>query len=273
MAKLSLNRAWNETAAFVKREAGLVFPIALLLVALPMAAVRLLTPAAARPDELPEPGLWLAVLPVAMIAGLIGNLAISTLALRPGTSVGEALANGLRRMPALLVAGLLVGLAFGLAALIVLTIVALLFVGPTPDPNLRAAMGAVLLGLVVLLPAGLYFLARLLLMNPVAAAERAGPIAILARSWRLTAASVWSLIGFLLLVFLLFVVISLAVGAVFGIVVIAASGPPAPGSISALLILVVGALINAVISVYMAVMVARIYAQLADAAPVPISGS
>lgn len=274
MAKLSLGQAWNETAAFVKREAGLLFPIALLLVALPMAAVRLLAPVTDRPDQLPEPGLWLAALPVATILGMVGNLAVSTLALRPGTSVGEALANGLRRTPALLGATLLFGLAVGLAALIVMTVFAFLMLGADANPTPQAALGAASASLVVLLPAALYLFARFLLVTPVAAAEKAGPVAILARSWRLSAASVWSLIGFLLLLLLLFLVVSLAAGAVFGLVIIAISGPPDPGSISALLILLVGALINMVISVYMTVMVARIYAQLAGgAAPTPISGS
>ena len=39
MANLSVTGAWNETMAFMKRESGLVLPIAFLLVALPAAYV------------------------------------------------------------------------------------------------------------------------------------------------------------------------------------------------------------------------------------------
>ena len=41
MANLSITTAWNETVAFIAREARLVLPIAFLLLALPGAAMQL----------------------------------------------------------------------------------------------------------------------------------------------------------------------------------------------------------------------------------------
>jgi hypothetical protein len=263
MAKLSLNQAWNETASFVKREGRLLFPIALLLVVLPAIVIRLLMPQDVPPGEVPEAGAWLAMLPIAIVVGMIGNIAIATLALRPGITVGEALANGLRRMPALLGASLLIGIGLGVAAGIVLVVLALLVVGPNPNPAPEGIVTAVVIGFIVLAPILLYVAARMLATTPVAAAERGGPIAILRRSWRLTGGSVWTLVGFLLLLIVLVIVVGMAVVAVFGILATLIGGPIRPGSLSMILMLLVDAAFNMVFTVYVTVMVARIYAQLA----------
>ena len=264
MKTLSLNQAWNETAAFAKREARLLFPIALLLVALPMTAMRLLVPASAGRGELPDPGLWLLAFPVAIVIGMVGNLAIATLALRRGLSVGEALSHGLRRMPALLAATLLVGLAATAAAFLILVLFAILFGGGGTPTTADAARIAVL-SMIVMLPLGLYVFSRLMLTTPIAADEAAGPLAIIRRSWQLTRGVVWKLILFILLVILLFLVISVAVTVVFGILLVAVAGRPDPGTVSALVMLAVDALLNTAIGVYMTVMIARIYAQLSGA--------
>jgi hypothetical protein len=266
MTKLSLNQAWNETAAFVKREGRLLFPIALLLVALPMTAVRPLMPASGGPGEVPEPGAWLVVLALAIVVGMVGNLAIATLALRSGTSVAEALSNGLRRMPFLLAATLLIILATGAAAFLIILLFAILFGGGGSAPSPEAALRLAATTLIVLLPLGLYVFSRLIFTTPVAAVEQSGPLAIIRRSWQLSRGSVWTLIGFILLVAILFLVINLAVTAVVGILLALAAGPPEPGSLGAILMLIVDALLNTVIAVYMTVMVARLYAQLAGAA-------
>lgn len=264
MSKLSLNQGWNETAAFVKREARLLFPIALLLVALPMAALRLMIPMRGGTPDLSEAGAWLVVLGIAIVVGMVGNLAIATLALRPGTSVAEALSNGLRRMPILLAATLLVGLAATAAAFLIVILFAILFGGggSAPSPEDAVRVGAT--SLIVLLPLSLYVFSRLLFMTPVAAAEvRTGPLGVIRRSWQLSRGSVWTLIGFILMVAVLFIVIGLAVTAVFGILLAVSVGTPESGSVAGILLLIVDALLNTAIAVYMTVMVARLYAQLA----------
>lgn len=263
MSKLSLNQGWNETAAFVKREARLLFPIALLFVALPMAAARLMMPAQGGPGDLPDAGAWLIVLVLAIIVGMVGNLAIATLALRPGTSVAEALSNGLRRMPTLLGATLLIGLAATAAAFLIIVLFAILFGGGGSSPSQEDALRVAATSLILLVPLGLYVFSRLIFTTPIAAAERAGPLAVIRRSWQLSRGSVWTLIGFILMVVILFIVIGLAVTAVVGIILSLSVGRPEAGSLAGILLLVVDALLNAVIAVYMTVMVARLYAQLA----------
>ena len=48
MANLSITEAWNETVAFVTREAHLLFPVSFLLIALPAGLAQLLAPVPAR---------------------------------------------------------------------------------------------------------------------------------------------------------------------------------------------------------------------------------
>ena len=76
MANLSITTAWNETASFVQREARLLFPIAFLLIALPGGLLQMLMPATV-PGQPPEFGAWLLIVPVGIIAGMIGSISIS----------------------------------------------------------------------------------------------------------------------------------------------------------------------------------------------------
>ena len=257
MAALSINTAWNETMAFMGREARLILPVGFMLIALPGALVQAAMPVTPS-NQLPEPGLWLALVPVAIAATLIGNLAISLLALRPGTSVGEAIQHGARRFPAVLGAALLVGLA----SMLVMVPVVVLAAGAAValgNPGLAAIAGLPMVALLV------FLWTRLIMLNPVGAVEPLGPVAILRRSWSLTQGHFWRLFAFLILLLLVAMVASAAVAAVGGLVVVVLAGPPAPGSLSFYLVLILSALVQAVLSSVFAVTVARIYVQLVPA--------
>lgn len=253
--KLSITTAWNETAAFVAREAQLVLPIGFLLMALPGALLQLVMPVPA-PGQLPQAGLWMAAVPVAILVSLVGTLAVTLLALRPGTSVGEALQHGLRRLLPVFLALLLVSFGAGIAVLPVFILFGLAAMA-TGTP----AVGA--LALFVIFPIALILWARLSLITPVAAAEPIGPIAILQRSWALTRGHFWTLLAFLVLLVVVALVISVAVSAIGGIFVFFVAGLPEPGSLAFYLMLILSALVQAVLSTLFAVMVARVYAQLA----------
>jgi hypothetical protein len=259
MATLSINEAWNETAAFAKREAHLLFPVAFLLISLPGAVLQALIPPAV-PGAAPQPGLWMAAIPVAILLSLIGTLAITHLALRPGSSVGESLQLGARRFIHLLGAVILVGL--GGAALMFVIAIASSGVGAAiGDPRSGIAVAVMLL---LALPTILFFWVRLMLMTPVAAAESGGPIAIIARSWALTRGHFWPLLGFVIVLIILLLVLSIAVGAIGGLIAYAIAGAPRPGSLAMFAVLLLSALFNAVVSALFATFLARIYAQLTD---------
>jgi hypothetical protein len=116
----------------------------------------------------------------------------------------------------------------------------------------------------------------MLVTAPVASAEEIGPVAIIRRSWSLTAGHWWHLLGFLLAFFIGAVVALLAVSAATGAIAVLLFGPIEPMSASALLVALVEALANAAITGLFAVMLARIYAQLSGSgaqASVPSSGT
>ena len=270
MASLSITTAWNEAAAFVAREGRLLFPLAFMLIALPTALLSAFAPAPAASGELAGMGLWLLLLPAALVASMIGNLAISHLALRPGASVGEGIGRGASRVLMLAAAALLLGIAFIVIIFFVAVLAMLVVPGamsgaqsglPTP-----AVATATLLMVGLILPVIVFFAARLLLMTPIAAAEEGGPLALIGRSWRLTAGHTWKLIGFILLVGIAVGVLGAAIESVFGLVAGLLLGPLAPGSLSALLVILVMAGVNTVIGAYLATLLARIYAQLAGSA-------
>jgi hypothetical protein len=266
MSKLNLSEAWNDTAAFVKREWRLLFPIALLVNALPMAFASALMPQFT-PERMPEPGLWLLAIPAATFIGIIGNVAISYLAMAPGRSVGEGLKRGLARFLPLFALYLLVGLLLILLFLLVAGIAAVLVPGLDPQsPTPAAAAGFLLILLAVMLPVLLYVSTRLILAAPVAAAEEGGPAAILKRSLALTKAHFWPLLGFLVLSSLLAGIIQMVVSAVVGIPVLLLLGPPQENGLSEVLLLLVGALVSMVVTVYVTTMVARIYLRIAGPA-------
>ena len=110
-----------------------------------------------------------------------------------------------------------------------------------------------------------FFAVRLMLSTPVAAAEAGGPIAILRRSWRLTGSHFWQLLGLLLLVTVLVLVVALVVQLVGGSLIVLIAGTPQPGSLSAILLLLLSAIMNTVVTVYLATLISRVYAQLAPA--------
>ena len=263
--KLSISRAWDETRDVLRRDGRLIAAVALALIVLPSTIQTLVSPEAP-PGELPEPGAWMAVALIAILVGLIGQLAVIRLAIGPQTSVGEAIGHGTRRLPALL----------GALLIWILPLVALIFALvpglQSPNPSGAAALAFFL---VLLL---LVFLAvRLVVAAAVASAEGVGPIGILRRSWALTSGSWWRLFGFLVLFIIAAIVVMIAAGAMIGVIVGIVFGRPEPMSVGALLIALVTQLAIAAVTVVFLVMLARIYLQLSGAEPaeasVPSSGT
>ena len=262
MAKLSITQAWNETAAFVAREARLLFPIAFLLVALPGAVVQLMVPEMAR-GQWPEPGAWMLVAVLAGVGSLVGNIAIAFLALSPGASVAEALQRGLRRFLYLFAAAMLVALAF---ALVMVPLVIIVGAGTLQAGGSDNLEGAALLVVLLMVVIGLAIWPRLVLMTPIAAAESVGPVKIVTRSWALTRGHFWRLLGFLLLLLIAAAVVMMAVSAVFGIFLFMLAGPPEPGTSSAYVMAAFTAILQSIFAMVAVTLVARLYVQLSGGA-------
>lgn len=275
MARLSITNAWNETADFLKLHFGALFTIALAFVALPSVALQALGPVASAPDEVPEPGFWLLLIPAVLVLNVTASLAMSSLALGRQNVVGEAIAHGFRRVLPMLgaIAILIVGLSAVFIPLVALT-------GITPADLARpnpATAGKLALVMLLFVALGLFLAVRLLLMTPVAASERAGPLAIIRRSWDLTAGHFWKLLGFVVLMLIVLVVVMMVVTLIFGLIIGALMGAPLPGTTGGFVLGLVNSLVNAAIVVVSTTFIARIYVQLSGgsagaAGGQPISG-
>jgi hypothetical protein len=267
MGRLSITTAWNESADFLKRHFGALFTIAVALIAFPNVATQWLAPLPVPPDATPRAGLWLLLVILVLLLNMVGSLAISSLALGRENVVGDALRHGLRRLPAMAGASLiLIGAALILAMPLILAtgIRPEQLVAPTP-----ATAGRIGLVVLVLVLVGLFFAVRLLLLTPVAAAEPVGPVAIIARSWALTKGYFWKLLGFVLLITVAAMVAISVAAMLVGLAISLVAGPPEEGSLSQLILLLISSLLNAAFVVLMATMVARIYLQLAGRAAAP----
>jgi len=258
MTVMSIGKAWEEAVAFVARERGLLFPVALLFVALPGLILQEMTP--------PELANWTmdkSALPdipfsfaLSMLIGVIiiwfGSLALFALALRPGISVGEALRLSLSRLPVLLGTALAVVVALLAVAIVgMIIVVAISFVAKAASAALAMLLG-IGLGAVMLFAS-----VRLLLLNPVVIDGSEGVAASLRHSWALTRGHFWRLFGFILVLTLLSAIVGSAAQVIFGLIgrlIAGAEGARLIGGIAA-------AIVSTVVQVYMLVMLARLYRQ------------
>jgi hypothetical protein len=272
MRGLSISAAWDETKAVVAHDGRLIGSVALALVALPTAVTGLIDP-----SGIGKSGpLWMdSILLIASLAALAGQLALIRLALGPSITVGAAIAHGLRRMPIYLLSAILLLVALFVLAIPFAAVLSALGV-PLESTTMPATPGVIVV-LLLFVALVIYIAVRMLMTAPVASAEAAGPIAIIRRSWALTSGHWLHLFGFVMLFFIGAVIVLLAVGAVSGVVAGLLLGPIDPMSASALLVGLVQAVANAAITALFAVMVARIYVQLAGGgeaqASVPSSGT
>ena len=261
MRGLSLSRAWDETKGIVTHDGRLFASVALALVALPAAIQGLVSP---RGMDASAPWWVDAVAFASSLIALAGQLALIRLALGPSITVGGAIGHGIRRMPIYLLSVILILVALFIAAIPFAVVLTALGV-PLPANGVPASSPAIIAALLYL--ALIFFVAvRMLMSAPVASAEAVGPLAILRRSWDLTAGNWWRLFAFIVMVVVAALVLAIVARTASGLLVQVALGPPEPMSTSALVIAIVLALVNAALTVVLAVMLARIYAQLAGRA-------
>ncbi|WHO38248.1 hypothetical protein PMI04_017070 [Sphingobium sp. AP49] len=260
MATISIGKAWEEAVAFVAREAALLFPVALLFVALPGLILQEMTPPQLaewmidpKRTGLPDipPGFALASL-LGVVLIWFGSLTLFALALRPGISVGEALRLGLARLPVLLGTALLA--MFLLAALVLASIVVAVLLGLIAPPlgNAAGALLGILVGGVALFAS-----IRLMLLNPAVIDGNQGVIQSLRHAWALTRGCAWRLLGFIMLLTIVSAIASMAAQTIFGAIAGLVGGPGAAQLVGG----IAAAAVSTVIQVYMLVMLSRIYRQ------------
>lgn len=273
MRGLSISAAWEETREILARDGRLLATVALALIALPTTVNTLINPGGVNAATTP---LWMdCVAVVAYLIALAGQLSLIRLALGPSITVGGAIAHGTRRLPVYIAAVLMV-VVFLLVVVVIISLV-LGALGVRVDRQMTAQMSpASLLAALLFIAIFLFLFVRMVFSAPVASAEHRGPIAIVKRSWDLTSGHWWQLFGFLVIFFVGAGLVVLAIGSAAGVVIGLFFGKVQAMSAAALVLALIDALVSAAITTLFAVMLARLYLQLAqrrDAqASVPSSG-
>jgi hypothetical protein len=267
MSKLSLSLAWDETKAILARDGQLFGAVALALFVLPGLIVNVSVPAT-KAAELPPAGPWVAIAVIAFLISLVGQLSVIRLATGPHVSVGEAIVHGARRLAAYVGAVLI-------WVVPILLVGSVLYAAVKVNGDRPSAVAA--FAFILLFVAGTFLAVRLVLSSAVASAEAAGPLAILRRSWDLSAGNWWRLFAFLLSFGVGALCLLWAVESVLFLLARVLFQDSGPLTVGGLLVAIVAQLLSAAISVVFFVMLARIYAQLSGtgtAQPsVPSSGT
>ena len=272
MASLSISRAWEETRARIAADGKLMAVVAAALIVLPGLIVEVISPGTSKTQS---SATYTLLFLASSILALVGQLAIIHLSIAPSVSVGEAIAHGARRTPIYLVVAIILTVIFFVG---MIPFAAILYAAGVPiergnEQALMQSPIALTLTLLYLLIL-MFFGIRMILASPVASEEHSGPVQIIRRSWQLTAGHWWRLFGFIVLFVIAPLVLLTAVN--FGVSTIAVMlfGQIDPMSLSALFIGLFDSIVSVAITVFLAVMLARIYLQVAgrDGVSVPKSG-
>lgn len=262
MTAFSLGTVWEETIAFLRRESGLLIPVALAVYGPAQLMFNVGTQALAAMrgagETVPS---WqaLLILPGGVLM-LLGNLVVSLLVLAPGISVGEAMSAALRRLPTALAAMVLVAtaiVAVMLAIVIAATLGAVTFKADPRSPVLASQ-----LLVLIMIPVGLLWL-RLLLLPTVVAVEPVRAPHAIRRAWRLGRDNVLRLLGILLLMLFLGMVLMMietfVVGSLTELLKIAAGET----GLASVFQMIANAGLEALLSMGLAVYLALVYRMLA----------
>ncbi|KPL69539.1 hypothetical protein SZ64_16430 [Erythrobacter sp. SG61-1L] len=228
--RFDMSRAWNDATAMIAANREVMLIVAGVFFFLPSLATSLLMPPvestfsqgaapsgnfeqalAQLESELQAafpPDVMLAVV-LSALAQAVGFIALIAL-LRDDSkpTVGEALKTGLIGLLPYIASQLLAGFALALALIVLVAAPA------------AAGLGIVsAIAMIAALPVMAYVMIKISLVTPVIALEKmTNPIAILNRSWQLTKGNSFRLLGYYVLLTVAFLVISMVIGIVFGLI-------------------------------------------------------
>src|SRR6476469_7505320 len=136
MAKLSISQAWDETRAILASDGQLIAAVALALFVLPGIVLNVAVPKMPA-GQMREPGAWMLIALVVLLITLVGQLAVARLALGPHIAVGEAIAQGARRLPSYVGAFLI----WSVPLLAIGSVLYSMSNPQNPNPSVPAAVG------------------------------------------------------------------------------------------------------------------------------------
>ena len=235
----SYSAVWDETVRTLRAHSTLLLAVAGVFLFLPALVAAYLAPAPQTQtlDTMVahyRENFWL--LFGAQLIGFIGNLALLVLVLderRP--TVGRAIIFALAMLPAYLLVSILSGFML-------------------------------MIGFFLLILPFFYLIGRLAAAGPALVAEgRRNPLDIIRRSFELTKGNGWAVVGLILLVFVAFYVLMLAVTLVFGSILLIVDRSTG-SSVGAFLLLVLSSGVGAVFNTVLMVLAASIYRRLSSGA-------
>lgn len=255
MPALSISKAWDETKAVVAHDGRLLAAVAMALIVLPQIVFAVVgAPVGAQATVLAQI-VYIAV----TLLGLVAQISLNRLAVGPSVTVRDAIAQGFIRVGSVLLALLLVIIGLMIIAVALAMLLGAVKLVNIPMPGQTPPASFVVFLLLVVIAAFAIFQ----LVFPLAAAETGNPIRLISRSWHLGHRHYLRLLGFTLIVFVGLGIIAAIDRFAIGSAVLLALGPPNPGSFSALLLGLIAGIIQGAFTVVTAVMLARIYVQLA----------
>lgn len=255
MQSISLAAVWDDTRAYLMREAALLVPVALGTIGLGMVVLFLAVPAP-QADGQVQPGPWMLWAIPYLLLLATGSLALSALALVPGMSVREALERAARRL--LPTIGALLLLALAAAGVLVVLSQAVALIGRFAGMGLEQAVA---FGVTLALPLLAILGVRFLFALPAIVLGH-GPLAALSDSWQTSRPCRWRLfalwVGVQLASLLLIAAVEFGLGSLI-LVAAKAAGDPALG---ARIMQIVLALLSCLILMVWVSYVARLYRAL-----------
>jgi hypothetical protein len=255
MSSLSISAAWDETKAILARDGKLFATVALALIVFPQTVFAVI----GAPVGPQASGLSVFTYFVVILLGCTAQIALNRLSVPPAVTVGSAIMTGLRRVGPVVIVGLLVAVGVIILAAALLIILGALHLITVPTPGQTPPPSLLLLLMVIVIPV----FATFQLVFPVAAVETGNPLKMIRRAWALARHNHLRLTAFIAIIILGFALVVLATQVGLGSVIVFALGKPDPGSVSALAFGVLSGLIQAGFTVVTAIMIARIYTQLA----------
>lgn len=258
-ATLSLSNAWVDTRQLLERDGRLYGAVALALIILPTVILGVIDPRESVQSDSP---MWFSLLMfIGTFISLAGQLALIRLSLGPSVTVGGAIGHGIGRLPRYVLSLILLGLVAVLATIPFALVATAL--GMRIDEGAQTPLTGPLATLILVYVLAMIFLfTRMLLAMPVAAAERAGPVDILKRSWALSSGHWLKLFGFLIVALIGAMLVLLAVATVAGSIIVLFIGQPEPMSVGALIEALISGIMTGVFSVLFTLILSRIYVQL-----------
>lgn len=238
--KFSYSAVWADAMELLRTHGSLIATIAGVFVFLPALLIAYLLP---EPQPKDVARIWSEMAAyfrfnfhwflLQSLVGMIGSISILLMIFRRDISVGGAIAAAVALLPFYFLASLAGGLI-------------------------------VTIGFILLVVPGLYLAGRLAPLGAVVVAEnRRNPIEVVSRTFALTKAKGWAIIGFLIVVLIAVVIVFGVLGMLLGLLFLAVAGQ----DLGALLTLIVGAALDAAMVVLFVLLNAAIYRQLAGNDP------